>query len=56
MAPGMIFNRWLRHDGGVHGLSSITSGTVAVLGVSAVFDGDAVGKIEGIIDAEGGQG
>ena len=20
MAPGMIFNRWLRHDGGVHGL------------------------------------
>jgi len=26
------------------------------LRVSAVFDADAVGKIEGIIDAEGGQG
>ena len=27
-----------------------------LLRVSAVFDGDAVGKIEGIVDVEGGQG
>jgi hypothetical protein len=31
MAPGMIFNRWLRHDGGVHGLSSITSERVEII-------------------------